>query len=232
MSNIKIKRIKTWIFIVAAFGIFIPGLSGATVSQDEVDFGEVIVNASKSIELEIKNENPSPITVSCSFKDGDMGFVSNTVPTLFLPNSSKLISITFAPKKAGRFSDVLLVNYSAMLESKELEGQQVLLSGSGIDEQETTIEGLLTFYNDAVDSGDLTGGGKGESADKRLNNFGKMLEQAKNSILKGKIEEGLAHLRAAYVKINVFVVEGRNGGDAIDTLKGMIEFLMKDLSDK
>lgn len=242
MLKIELKKIKAWIFIIAAFGLCVPGISGATLSQDNVEFGEVLVDTSKSITLELKNVNPIPMTISCSFKDGNLGFTTDMVSRLFLPEDSQNLTITFAPKNAGPCSDVLLINYSASLQVMELEPQQVQVSGIGILEEvkgaledSHTIEGLLAFYNESVQSGALIGLGKGKSADNRLNTFGEMLNKAEKAIIAGDMDEALAHLRTAYKKINVFVVEGKNkstASGAISELKKMIKFLLQDLGDK
>lgn len=230
MSIINLNRLKKCIYIIIIFGLLIPGISNAQTTTDKLDFGEVAIDKAKSIYLDLQNNNDVSITIFCRVMRGDLGFTTLTVPVTLNPGDKYELEVTFTPFKEGPSSDELRIYYFASTATRTaLLPQTITVTGIGIVAEDPTIEGLLEFFNDSVKNGDLIGLGKGKSASNRLDVFGEMLKKAETAITAGKIDEGLAHLKMADKKINVFVGEGKDG-DAITTLKDMIKYLLENPS--
>ena len=242
MQRLSVNKLKKSIFVITLLGFLILGISGTVTAQNSLDFGEVPVDTPKTIPLEIQNNNDVSITIICTVKDLKLVFSTYTRPVIIQAGLKYKLEVVFSPIEEGTYSGELRIFYfpsSSETGSKiSIPPQIVALTGNGIVKKDPTIEDLLKFFNDSVQKGDLVGEGKGKSANNRLNAFGNMLEEAESDINDGALEEGLEHLRAAYRKINIFVVDGKNSdaiaklkeSDAIAELKEIIQYVMKDLS--
>ena len=93
-----------------------------------------------------------------------------------------------------------------------------------------SIDDILSFFDDSVESDDLTGTGPGKSADKRLTAFRNMLVKAKSMIDSDSIAEACQQLLDAY-----YLADGNKRpadlvqGDAAADLAGRLQELMTSL---
>lgn len=105
-----------------------------------------------------------------------------------------------------------------------------VVSTSGVPVPEPTIDAILTFFDESVADGSLTGDGKGNSANGRLNALRNMLGMAGYLINIEDIEGACGQLKAAIGKC-----DGESpppdfvGGTAASELCGMITDLMEKL---
>ncbi len=86
-----------------------------------------------------------------------------------------------------------------------------------------TIEGVLNFFDEAVDNGTLIGAGSGKSAEKRLNAYRNMLLEAESLLKEGEYQEACEQLHSVYI-----LSDGNSkpkdliAGDAISEWSAMI----------
>lgn len=236
MQRLNVNKLIKCIFFIALLGFLVPGISSTVVAED-LDFGEVLIGTKKFAHLGIKNDkNEVDIMIISRIISGNLDFTTNRDRVYISPGDEYELEVIFSPTQEGDFSDQLYIfSYEAITYKAILPPKIYNVTGIGIAKDDPTIEGLLQFYIDSVKSGDLIGLGKGKSADNRLNVFGGMLKKAEKAITAGKIDEGVAHLRMASDKINVFVGEGGDisaksinnmDSSAISELKKMIDYLI------
>ena len=253
------KKIKTMMFSIAFyFAVFLlTTISPAQVSTNLIDFGDVIVESSKTIDLQIKNINTTrPLSLRLILQGNDcmsLFINSQPIPNLYItylpPGQSIDISIRFLPRTEGYYLSTLTVYYGSSAP------EQVILKGTGIEPDEPEIQDLLTLFDDYVQDGRLEGegpvqgkssnnglrasgqgkasnnrlraSGQGKAADNRLRAFRNMIENAASLVDNGDIEEACCQLKSLYSKIGKFVTGEQ---EALQDLGDMIIEIMEHLN--
>ena len=116
-----------------------------------------------------------------------------------------------------------------VFEDVELNGRIIVIQDFIFEaEPITTISAILTFFDNSVIAGTLTGKGPGNSANGRLNALRTMIVAAKELIDSGNIEEACGQLKAAYKKCDSDKPDFVDGV-AVPELSEMILDLMEEL---
>jgi hypothetical protein len=224
--------------LVLIFGIVvsIQAQSIIEVTPTDYDFGNVTIDDAATTIVTIQNINGHIITISGVALTGtsDPAFSITSVEPLpiFLDwngNSSTDVEITFAPKSAGYKTAVLVI------QSDDLVNPVITipLGGEGIEDtpDPLTLDYIIAFFDDAVDTGALEGRGELKwIANKRLKAFRCILVAASTLFDSGYFDWGCFILKRAYLRSDSqprppdFVV-----GQARIQLADMILQLMADL---
>lgn len=180
------------------------------VTPVAIDFGSVELGTPAPKTVTLSNVGDADLTVDgISLQSGGSGdFMITSAPAtpviLGEGGASQFVEITFTPSVAGDASDVLEISS----DDPDEPLVQVPLSARGVAVPPLElIDDLLTFINDAVEAGTLTGSGPGKSAENRLNAFINMITNAGNLIEQGLIAGACDQLEAAFRK-----TDGLSGG--------------------
>jgi hypothetical protein len=146
----------------AFFLVCIPLKAGANPDQIiaveplEVDFGVVDVGMTSSAEVAIKNINGHILYIENVYLDSDVGqnfTVDVDVPTIVESGEEVIATVTFSPISDGEHRAMLVV-----LSSDDDAGRiEVPITGIGIEA--STIEAILAFFDNAVETNQIQGTG-------------------------------------------------------------------------
>ena len=92
----------------------------------QLNFGDVEVGLSKTLEFTISNKGNAPVSLS-SLKLQDAAFTSNLTATSLKPGASKTVSITFKPTKGGDYQSV-----SSLTSDADDAPHNIKLTGTGL----------------------------------------------------------------------------------------------------
>ena len=113
---------------MAVSGFLVLWLSN-TVSALDVDFGEVVLDTTESITLELRNDNDVTITILCNIMNGKPAF-STQSGTIDIPENSMIeLEITFTPSEEGTTSDELRIYSFASVALETPLPQDIILTG-------------------------------------------------------------------------------------------------------
>jgi hypothetical protein len=214
-----------WIFVIAmaAMILLTNQVNAAVTEQVELDFDKVVLGSSKTVTVNIKNDNPAAETrVYFRFTENPCGFLTEPSMYIDLPaGETGVLRVKFAPSEEGPCSGTLYI-YTRTTRNA------ISVQGEGVKEEKANIETLLKLFDDSVKDGSLLGNGKGKSADNRLRTLRKMIVDAGIMIENEDISEACNKLKNIYEqKMDSFAT-----GDAILKLKDMIRQIMDGLKCK
>ena len=233
MSAYK-KSLTTVVFLMflGAASLF----SGGTTAFAFVvygEFGEVPLGVTNVSTVQIIASSTNEITLTAlRLEKGDSSefSIKTTLPEggiRLSPNESVGIEVAYSPTVLGPAGDTLLITTN----NRYIRGL-IVLTGTGVEAQvsETKIpevEGILNFFDDAVDTGRLEGKGKGKSAEQRLNALRNMIKSTENTLKAKDKKQACGRFDAISGKI-----ESHVQGDATGDLSAMVSKLIKDLGCK
>lgn len=193
---------------------------------EQYDFGEVSLGESASTIITISNTWWGNLTLeNTQLLPGGGSFTLVNVPpsgAVVPPGSSLLFGIEFSPNSEGFYTATVEIQWA----NGESGTSRVEVSGTGVHAQspQSTIEGIINFFDTSVANGSLVGAGPGKSATNRLNVVRKMLVRAGYLLGKGNYKAACGQLGSALKRCNEFVQ-----GDAQNDLIEMLLSLMYDL---
>lgn len=147
---------------VALFLVCIPLNVGANPDQYirvtplELNFGEVDVGMSSSLGVAIKNDNGHPLfvdSVTLVPGDGVDYTVDSNGPFMLQSQQTVVVMVTFSPSSDGEHPAQLLVSSN----DPEAPLIEVVITGTGIGS--VTIETILAFFDNAVETNQIQGTG-------------------------------------------------------------------------
>ena len=166
------------IFVIfAATALFLPGITIASVSPPSWDFGEVELGSSRAAIVRISAPDTQAVVLLTAFRLG-LGSASDfsvktTIPVSgiqLLPGQIVNIEIVYTPSAIGFTSDGLYI----YTDPRGYE-EKVDLNGTGIAEvslpsqpEKISVEDILAFFDNSVESGYLVGNSKGKLAQNRV----------------------------------------------------------------
>ena len=215
--------------------IFFPILANASVSSDHenYDFGDVVIGSSSTAIVNISNPGSENLELTgLVFQEGTCGFsVRSQLPVVLPRGKTVRVEINFAPLALGPCYDILNVFTGVT----HITGE-VVLSGTGVEtlEKSLTIEELLEFFDTFVYYESLEGYDTERSTEQQLNDLQSMLEEARNLLEKGNIDEARDQLMAVYKKTDSLNTPGTPSSfvqrDAAGELLSMIQRLVEKLT--
>jgi len=211
------------IVMVMAVMILFPNPSMALVTEQVINFDKVVLGTSKTVTVKISNDNPTdPTRVYFRFTENPCGFATEPSMYIDLPaGETGVLRVKYVPSEEGPCSGMLYV-YTRTTRSA------ISVQGEGVKEEEANIATLLKLFDESVESGTLTGNGKGKSADNRLRTLKSMIMEAGKMIENGDITAACNKLR----NISGKKLDSFAAGDAVPKLKDMIQRIMDDLKCK
>jgi PKD repeat protein len=207
------------------------------VSPTEYDFGDVELGSSSSTIITITNplggEHEDDVYIEdislAEGSSGDFTITSNPAGSTVPPGGSVDVTITFTPSGVGYISATLEIASNDPV----LPLIEVPLGGVGVfdePEPEGQIAVILSFTEESVLAGTLTGAGSENAADNHLEVLINMLDSAGDLIEDDETERACRQLTNALDKCDGlpqppdFVA-----GDAVPVLRAMIEVLISTL---
>lgn len=168
------------------------------VSPTSYDFGDVEIGSSTTMFVSIFNTGDGDLSIeSFGFSAGSSSNFSITtapsLPATVVPGGTADIEITFAPSAVYYSSAVLEIGSNDPDESfvtVDLSGVGVVIETPPSEQ----VQEIITFIEDSVSVGELSGEGPGSSADKKLNAMINMIEAVGNLISDGLYEEAQQQL--------------------------------------
>jgi beta propeller repeat protein len=164
------------------------------VAPTSLQFGGVEVGSSKSQIVTISNIGATAMSIDGVSLDpnGTDGFAVGplSLPAALNPGASLDASVTFAPASEGAAASVLRASTTAGVVDLAVRGTGV---PRPIPPSEQIVQ-LLQFFDDAVQTGTLTGSGQGNSSSGRLNALRNMLQAASDLIQQGATAQACQQL--------------------------------------
>lgn len=96
-------------------------------SSDTLDFGEVLTSSDSTLQLTITNIGDTTLVVDTLFTQDAVFTVSETMPFALEPDSSTIVSVTFAPTAFITYNSKLLIESNAA----NLPSAEIVLTGTG-----------------------------------------------------------------------------------------------------
>ncbi|MFH2112815.1 MAG: choice-of-anchor D domain-containing protein [Candidatus Bathyarchaeota archaeon] len=175
------------------------------VAPTTVQFGDVALGASATQIVTIQNVGAAGLTVtgiSLAPGSGSFGVTSApSTPFTLAPGATAYVSVAFTPTASGPASGTLRVTSDDPDEGLV----EITLSGNGVSGETPPSEqlaGILSFFDESVADGTLTGSGPGNSAKGRLSALRNMLEAAGDLIEEGRVDEAIRQLQAALLHVD------------------------------
>jgi PKD repeat protein len=176
------------------------------VSPEAYDFGDVELGSSSSSLISVidpPDGRPLELLNISLAAGGSNGFEITVDPSgaTILPGDSVDVEVVFTPTAEGYVTNMLQITS----DDPAFPSIEIPLGGVGVlNEQppEAYIAAIRQFLNDAVADGAITGEGSGNSAEKRINALGNMLDAVGDLILAGEYELAYNQLESIYRKID------------------------------
>ncbi len=211
---------------------WVPSEPDIDVTPLALNFGSVAVGTSFTLITTISNTGEGDCIVTSLTLSGTDFFLNQLTPTppFNVPPATWIeVWMDYTPGEVGDDSGELQIASN----DPDEPIVTVSLSGTGIEAPSppVTVEAILTFYDESVSDGKLSGTGPGNSAEGRLKALRNMIEAAGDLIDDGNLVEGCQQLMDAYNRCDGLpkppeFVEG----DAADDLAKMILELVESLA--
>ncbi|MCX7794314.1 MAG: choice-of-anchor D domain-containing protein [Thermodesulfovibrionales bacterium] len=227
---------------------FRPDLPYIFIPETRIDFGDILVGGEITLGINIFNTGGKDLTINRVYLQGvsksepeyfHYNFYSqnNKDPLSVQPGGVVTVYITFNPNELGSHSANLII------ESNDPEQPQIIITLAGrgfelipgdfdrdmdVDRDDMNI--LISFFDESVKNGALTGSGPGKSAGNRLKALRNMLVKSGQLIEAGDISGACAQFMDAYRRTDGqpvppdFVT-----GQAAPNLSKMIQRIMEGL---
>ena len=166
------------IFVIfAATALFLPGITIASVSPTSWDFGELELGSSRAAIVTISGPDTREILLTVWLEQGSSSdfSIKTTIPEggIQLQFGEIIeIEIVYTPSTIGLTSGSLYIRTD---DPRAFPETVVNLSGTGIaaaslpsQPERISVEDILAFFDNSVESGYLVGNDKGKSAQNRL----------------------------------------------------------------
>jgi len=200
----------------------------------EFDYGEVMVTSDMVMEFTITSTAPTPLTVSsiAIVYDADGYFsITDVTPGVTFPHSldfeeTLVIEVTFEPLAAGSTGASLRV----VSDATNGDVLYIPLLGEGVVIAPTPrglMDYLLVYFNSGVANDTILGVGTGKRAEKRIDKFDALLDEADAAIDAADDAGACEALDDAYYRIdglmrpNDYLV-----GPGVPTLSALIVLVM------
>jgi hypothetical protein len=238
----KFMKVIEIFVIFAATALFLPGVTIASVSPTSWDFGEVELGSSRAAIVRISAPDTQEVVLLTAFRLGlgsssDFS-VKTTIPESgiqLLPGHTVEIEIVYTPSAIGPTSDSLYIytNPRGFEETVDLSGTGIAVAPLPSQSEIISVEDILAFFDNSVDSGYLEGDGKGKSAPNRLKALRNMIRSTGEIIKEGNNDIAFDKLLTILKK-----TDGQRSPDSppdfvkgygVGKLAGMIEGLMQQL---
>ena len=174
------------------------------VSESNYHFGQVDIESTHTEVIGIFNLGDAPLTIeSLQLEQSQLAQFEmsswQTLPVTLEPNSFIDLDIQFSPVIEGVDTGVLTI----VSNDPNDPAVDVVLTGEGVPFILTArehSEQILDVYDLAVENGSVQGVGKGQSANNKIDTFGKMLAAADDLIETGLYESALLTLQIIELK--------------------------------
>jgi hypothetical protein len=179
-----------------------PVLRSIQVSPLSYDFGNVPWGQTSTAMFTISNVGGGELTLSGMSLTDALDVFSFTPPSSYNLNAgeSTTVEVTFSPTAIQSYSS------SLRIESNDPDEPliEIPLSGTGVLAETTSeqVAAVINYIQDAIDTGDLVGVGKGNSADKKVNALINMIEAAGDLLGERQTAEGCQQLADIYLKVD------------------------------
>jgi len=200
------------------------------------EFGDVPLGETNVLIVQITASSTNEITLTAwRLEKGDSSefSIKTTLPEGGIhlsPNEAVGFEVAYSPTALGPAGDRLVIT----TDNSWIKGY-IYLTGTGVEAQAPQTEmpeigdvkGMLNFFDNAVDTGQLKGKGKGKSAEHRLNALRNMIRSTENMLKAKDKKQACGRFDAISRKIETHVQ-----GDAAGDLSAKVSKLIKDLGCK
>ena len=166
------------------------------------NFGKVKIGESKSKSVSLRSSNNAFRVIEFSFlHNSSPDFIVTSMPEGrdIPPGRPEYLEVMFRPTSTGVAQATLRITTQidgmASVVSLKLKGY------GGSSEIEKSVSDVVEFIKSTADEGKLAGVGEGGSANKRLNDFKKIIKYAVKALEKGKAEDSCKKFNSRKKKI-------------------------------
>lgn len=173
------------------------------VSPVSYNFGNVQWGQTSTAMFTFSNTGGGDLTISeISLTDALGVFSITSYPSLYLlqTGESATAEVSFSPEAIQQYTGVLTIASSDPHEPMI----EIPLSGTGVlaDTPSDQMTAVIDYIDDAIASGELTGVGSGNSADKKVNALSSMINAAGDLLEGGQTDEGCDQIHAISLKVD------------------------------